>query len=142
MKNIYSVCLLFIAIMVGTGLAVNADEAFEAPEDGLEINFIQGNSERDLSVEFNHSSHGDFDCSACHHKAHQLKEGEQPRRCATCHTDFDVNANKGYKPYFKAMHMIKKNNRASCVACHTKEFGNDADMTGCTASGCHSDGLN
>ncbi|MDY0374311.1 MAG: cytochrome c3 family protein [Desulfobacterium sp.] len=141
MKNLSAGFLVFIAIMATTCLVVWAQGDFEAPDDGLEINYIEGNSERDLSVMFNHSSHESYDCAECHHKMHQLKEGQPPRSCATCHTEFDINETRGYKPYFKAMHMIKESYRPSCIACHTKEFGQDQDMTGCTNSACHSDGL-
>jgi len=143
MKNICSVFLVFIAIMAGTGLAVTADQeaTLEPPEDGLEINFIKGRSERDLAVGFNHSSHGNYKCSDCHHKTEKDKKVEGPKSCASCHDNFDVNATNGYKVYFKAMHKIKKASRPSCLSCHTKEFGNDPNMTGCTNSACHPGGL-
>ncbi len=141
MKNISAVFLIFIAILAGTGLVAWAEGEFEAPDDGLEINHIEGNSERDLSVMFNHSSHESYDCSECHHKMKLLKEGEAPRSCATCHTGTDINETQGYKPYFKAMHMIKGTFRPSCIACHTREFGNDPEMTGCATSACHPNGL-
>ena len=80
MKNLSAGFLVFIAIMATTCLVVWAQGDFEAPDDGLEINYIEGNSERDLSVMFNHSSHESYDCAECHHKMHQLKEGQPPRR--------------------------------------------------------------
>ena len=89
MKKITSVFLICLAMMFGTGLVATADEeaGFEAPEDGLSINYIKGHSERDLSVEFNHSSHEGYDCSECHHKTKGLREDEPPKSCAACHND-------------------------------------------------------
>ena len=140
--------LALLAMILGICLVATAEEGesedLTAPEDGLVIDYVKGNSPRGLSVEFNHSSHGDYDCNSCHHKMFQLKQGEQPRSCATCHTKFDVNDTTTYKSYFKAMHRIRQapqSTRPSCVACHTAEFENDTEMTGCTASACHGQGL-
>ncbi|SDL18559.1 Class III cytochrome C family protein [Maridesulfovibrio ferrireducens] len=140
MKNLFIVCLLCIGMTVLT-IAANADDkaGFEAPEDEIMINFIKGNSKDDLGVAFNHSSHENYECVDCHHA---LRKTKVPTSCATCHNNFEPVPAKGYKSYFKAMH-IKRNNdkRPSCVSCHIKEFGNDPSMTGCTASSCHPDGI-
>ncbi len=147
MKKIFSIFLVFIALTLGSTLVVASDEegGFEAPDDGLSINYIKGHSERDLAVEFNHSSHEDYDCYDCHHKVQKAKKAEGPQSCAVCHDNFDVDNTKGYRSYFKAMHKIRqapRTSRPSCVSCHTAEFGNDKDLTGCTRSGCHAQGLN
>lgn len=162
MKNITVIFLALLALTLGGGLVAmasdKAEEAAEAaaeettlepvelvaPEDGLAIDYIKGNSPRGLSVEFNHSSHEGYDCASCHHKMFQLKGQAQPRSCSACHDNFDVNNTKGYRSYFKAMHKIRQapqSSRPSCVACHTTEFENDKELTGCTASACHGEGL-
>ena len=113
------------------------------PTDGLVMNYVKGNSSRDLAVEFNHSSHA-YECSECHHKMFQLEEGQQPRSCSVCHDKFGIEDTTTYKSYFKAMHRIRQapqSSRPSCVACHTEEFQDDKEMTGCTASACHGEGL-
>ena len=145
MKKII-LAVAFLAMTLGAGFVAVAEEGGgpTAPDDGLVIDYVKGNSPRGLSVEFNHSSHEGYSCAECHHKMFQLKEGEQPRSCATCHNKFDVNDTTTYKSYFKAMHRIRQapqSTRPSCVACHTAEFENDKEMTGCTASACHAQGI-
>ncbi len=155
MKNKLIVYLFAALLTLGIGLVVQAQDTdseaedaeaieFEAPEDGLEINFIKGHSDQDHSVTFNHSSH-DFDCIDCHHKMAELKGQKPPRSCATCHDNFSPDNLKGYKSYFKAMHKIRfapNAPRQSCLHCHTNEFGtDDKNMTGCNASACHADGI-
>ncbi|PID74172.1 MAG: cytochrome C [Desulfobacterales bacterium] len=135
MKNKLIIYLFAALLTLGIGLAVQAQDAnseaedaeaieFEAPEDGLEINFIKGHSDQDHSVTFNHSSH-EFDCIDCHHRMAELKGQRPPRSCATCHDNFSPD-----------------NLRQSCLHCHTNEFGtDDKNMTGCNASACHADGI-
>ncbi|WDP92011.1 MAG: cytochrome c3 family protein [Desulfobacter sp.] len=149
MKNKVFIFLAAALLTLGLSLAAQANDPepaeFEAPEDGLEINFIQGHSDRDLSVEFNHSSHESYECIDCHHRMGELKGRKPPRSCAACHDNFSPDDLKGYKSYFKAMHKIRyapNAERPSCLHCHTNEFGaDDKDMTGCNASACHSDGI-
>ena len=143
MKKIILVCLAALALAMGA----NADEkeAFKAPADGLKIDFIKGNSERDLFVMFNHSTHTEYECADCHHKMFQLKGERPPRSCVVCHDNVDVNDSKGYRSYFKAMHKLRQAPRAprpACVSCHTIKFGNRKEMTGCGTSSCHPTGLN
>lgn len=149
MKNKAIIFLATALITLGLSLAVQASDPepmeFEAPEDGLEINFIQGHSDQDHSVEFNHSSHESYECIDCHHRMDELKGQKPPRSCASCHDNFSPDNLKGYKSYFKAMHKIRyapNAARPSCLHCHTNEFGtDDKDMTGCNASSCHSNGI-
>ncbi len=146
MKKITMVCLVFLTVTLVTSLGVRADEGvvFDAPKDGLIIDFIKGNSPRDLSVAFNHSTHAEYTCNECHHKMFLLKGKSAPKSCVTCHSDVDVNSVKGYKSYFKAMHKIRQKPRTArpaCVSCHTTEFGTNNDMTGCATSSCHPTGL-
>lgn len=148
LKNTITFIVLAV-LTLGTCLSVQAGDLeikeFDAPEDGLEINHIPGHSERDLSVEFNHSSHESFSCKDCHHRMDELKGQAAPRSCAVCHDNFSPDNFKGYKSYFKAMHEIRfapNGDRPSCLGCHTKEFGtDDSDMTGCLNSACHSEGI-
>ena len=138
MKNLFIVCLLCMGMTV-IAMAANAEEAPEAPQDEIMINFIKGNSKDDLGVAFNHTSHENYECIDCHH---DLKKSKVPTSCSTCHTDFSPVPTKGYKSYFKAMHKKRLNaKRPSCLSCHVKEFGNDPEMTGCTSSSCHPDGI-
>ena len=112
----------------------------EAPEDGMAINYIKGRSERDLSVVFNHSSHADYACVDCHHTT---KEGEEPVSCASdkrCHAKTGIDELRGFKSYFRTMHK-KDRRHPTCVGCHTELFKGDKDMTSCTRSACHPDGL-
>lgn len=146
MKKIIVVCAACLSLTLIAGFAAAADEgtAFKAPEDGLMIDFIKGNSQRDLAVEFNHSTHKEYKCADCHHKMFQLKGKRPPRSCVVCHDDVDVNAAKGYRSYFKAMHKIRQAPRAprpACVSCHTTKFGKNKEMTGCATSSCHATGL-
>ncbi|SME93454.1 cytochrome c3 family protein [Desulfovibrio gilichinskyi] len=140
MKNLFIVCLICLGMTV-LAIAANAGDkkAVEAPEGDLMINFIKGNSKSNIGVSFNHANHENYECVDCHHA---LKKTKVPTSCATCHTNFEPVPVKGYKSYFKAMH-IKRNNtkRNSCLSCHVKEFGNDPKMTGCTASVCHPKGI-
>ena len=147
MKNITMVCVVFLTMTFGAIFGVTADEGtvFKAPKDGLKIDFIKGNSQRDLSVTFNHSTHTGYECADCHHKMFQLKGESAPRSCVVCHDNVDVDAVKGYKSYFKAMHKIRqapRSPRPACVSCHTIKFGKSKEMTGCATSSCHPDGLN
>ncbi len=149
MNNRSMICLVMAFLILGLSLGVQASDsdpqAFDAPEDGLEINHIQGHSDQDLSVVFNHSSHESYDCIACHHRMGELAGNSPPRSCASCHDNFSPDNLKGYKSYFKAMHKIRfapSADRPSCLNCHTSEFGmDDQDMTGCISSACHSDGI-
>ena len=143
MKKIILVCLASLAVVMGAN--AEEKEAFKAPADGLKIDFIKGNSQRDLFVEFNHSTHTEYECADCHHKMFQLKGESEPRSCVVCHDNVDVNASKGYRSYFKAMHKIRqapRTPRPACVSCHTTKFGNSKEMTGCATSSCHPTGLN
>lgn len=146
----YKKIITILAVLaLGICLSVQADDhetlSFDPPDDGLEINHIPGHSDRDLSVEFNHSSHESFSCQDCHHRMAELKGQAQPRSCAVCHDNFDPDNLKGYKSYFKAMHKIRfapNGDRPSCLGCHTKEFGaDDKEYTGCLNSACHSAGI-
>ena len=138
MKNLFIVCLLCIGITV-LALTAKATETPEAPQDDLVINNIKGQSKRNISVMFNHSSHEDYDCVDCHHKT---KKSDTPQSCTTCHKNFKTAPLKGYKSYFRAMHYKPSNKkRNSCLSCHVKEFGNDSEMTGCVNSVCHPKGI-
>jgi len=137
MKKIFIMSLLCVCFTAMLAFAqAELKSVIDAPDDGLEINVIKGRSERNLGVVFNHSSHEGIDCFTCHHKNTVKNE---PESCANCHTDTDPNA-QGPKSYFRAMH-VKNPERTSCLSCHREEFAGDKDMTGCTSSGCHPDGL-
>ncbi len=150
MKKTLAILLAAVMLAFGLSMSVQAGDdpepmEFEAPEDGLEINHIQGHSGEDLAVEFNHSSHESFECIDCHHKMGELNGQKPPRSCATCHDNFSPDDLSGYKSYFKAMHKIRfapNASRPSCLNCHTTEFGaDDKDMTGCVSSACHPGGI-
>ncbi|WP_419787168.1 cytochrome c3 family protein [Pseudodesulfovibrio sp.] len=137
MKKLFIMCLLCVCLAAALAYAQTERVAsIEAPDDDLEINVIQGNSKRDLGVVFNHSSHEGVDCFVCHHK-NTVKD--EPESCANCHTDTNPNA-QGPKSYFRAMH-VKAKGHASCLSCHQDEFEGDKDMTGCTNSSCHPEGI-
>jgi hypothetical protein len=118
---------------------------FYAPEDELWINFIQGHSDKDLDVAFNHYSHEGYDCIECHHRMGELKGQASPRSCSECHDNYSPDDLAGYTSYFKAMHKIRfapNASRPSCLGCHTTEFGaEDKTMTGCANSACHPGGI-
>lgn len=136
---------LILGVYIAAQAADNEPQSFDPPEDGLEINFIQGHSKEDHSVEFNHSSHEGFDCIDCHHKMDELKGQAPPRSCASCHDNFSPDDLKGWNSYFKAMHKIRfapNADRPSCLNCHTNEFGaDDKEYTGCNSSACHPSGI-
>ncbi|XPV76922.1 MAG: cytochrome c3 family protein [Desulfovibrio sp.] len=137
---ILSLLALFLAVPIAFASNSVAQEEFTAPDDDLLINKIKGNSPRDIGVIFNHSSHGDYDCVECHHR---WKGDKAPVSCANgskCHNELEPNELRSPKSFFKAMH--KKNTRhQSCVQCHTEIAEGDKDMTGCTRSMCHTEGL-
>ena len=86
----YKKIITILAVLaLGICLSVQADNqetlSFDPPDDGLEINHIPGHSDRDLSVEFNHSSHENFSCQDCHHRMAELKGQSAPRSCAADH---------------------------------------------------------
>jgi len=134
MKNIFIMSLLCVCFTAVLAFAQTA--TIEAPADDLTINVIKGNSERDLGVVFNHSSHEGFDCFTCHHKN---TVADTPEACSNCHTDVAPDA-QGEKSFFRAMH-VKSANETSCLSCHLKEFPGDKDLTGCAKSSCHPEGL-
>ncbi len=138
MKKLLIMCLLSLGLMF-VAIGAGAQEEYTAPDDDLLINYIKGNSKRDLGVVFNHSSHENYECVDCHHN---IKKAGKPTSCASCHDNFSAEPTKGYKSYFKAMHYKRNNERRpSCVSCHVKEFGQDKDMTGCVNSACHPEGI-
>ncbi|WP_316897582.1 cytochrome c3 family protein [Pseudodesulfovibrio indicus] len=137
MKKIFILSLLCVCLTAVLAFAQTAlESAIDAPDDDLEINVIKGNSERDLGVVFNHSSHDSIDCFTCHHKN---TVADQPESCANCHTDTAPDA-QGTKSFFRAMHL-KGAKQTTCLACHGEEFEGDKDLTGCTNSACHPTGL-
>lgn len=138
MKKLFIMCLLCMGITI-MAMGASAQEEYTAPDDDLLINYIKGNSKKNLGVVFNHSSHENYECVDCHHN---IKKAGKPTSCSTCHDNFEAMPTKGYKSYFKAMHFKRNNTRRpSCLSCHVKEFGNDKDMTGCVNSACHPEGI-
>jgi len=145
MKRVCIICLLCLCAIATVAFAEDMPE----PADDIVINFVKGNSDRDLSVTFNHSSHEGYSCETCHHKWKNpekkvkfntsVKEAKAPRSCASCHKDFTTEKTHKWRSYFRAMH--KKSVRTSCLSCHIEEFDNDKDMTGCYESACHPEGL-
>lgn len=137
MKKVFIMSLLCVCFTAVLAFAqAEMEPAIDAPDDDLEINVIQGHSERNLGVVFNHSSHEDINCFVCHHKN---TEKDVPESCANCHTDTAPDA-QGPKSYFRAMH-VKGTKQTSCLACHQEEFEGDKDLTGCVNSSCHPNGL-
>ncbi len=137
MKKIFIMSLLCVCFVAALAFAQAELEAtIDAPDDDLEINMIEGNSKRELGVNFNHSSHEGVDCFTCHHKN---EVADEPESCANCHTDANPNA-QGPTSYFRAMH-VKSEGHASCLSCHVEEFSGDKELTGCVNSACHPDGL-
>ena len=139
-KKIVYPCLALVLFFVLT-LPITASFAqkeLEGPDD-IQIDFIEGNSKRDLAVTFNHSSHTGYDCQSCHHKWEE-DSGKDPRSCSTCHTDFSIEKESGYKWYFRIMHE-KGLRYPTCVSCHIENFGDDQQMVGCSRSACHTDGI-
>jgi len=137
MKKIFIMSLLCVCATAVLAFAQQGMVAsIDAPADDMEINFIAGNSERNLGVVFNHSSHESVDCFTCHHKN---TVADTPEACSNCHNDKNPNA-QGDKSFFRAMH-VKNAERTSCLSCHQEEFTGDKSMTGCAASACHPEGL-
>lgn len=137
MKKAFIMSLLCVGLTAALAFAqTELVSSIDAPDDDLEINFIEGNSKRNLGVVFNHSSHEDIDCFTCHHKN---EVADEPESCSNCHTDTAPDA-QGTKSYFRAMH-VKRTEQASCLSCHEEEFSGDKDLTGCANSSCHPTGL-
>lgn len=137
MKKVFIMCLLCVCCTAVLAFAqTTLEAAIDAPDDDLMINYIEGNSKRDLGVVFNHSSHDYIDCFTCHH---QNEVADEPESCSNCHTDMSPDA-QGVKSYFRAMH-VKGAEQTSCISCHQEEFEGDKDLTGCANSYCHPTGL-
>ena len=147
MKKIYCICVLCVCLFATVAMA--ADALTEGPDD-IVINVVKGNSDRDLSVTFNHSSHEGYECGTCHHKwndgskekkfgASEVEAQESPKSCVSCHSGTEPRDTKTWRSYFRAMH--KKGVRPSCLSCHIEEFEDDKEMVGCYESVCHTEGL-
>ncbi len=137
MKKVFIMSLLCVSLTAVLAFAqTELVASIDAPDDDLEINVIKGNSERNLGVVFNHSSHEGYDCFTCHHKN---TVADTPEACSNCHTDTAPDA-QGTKSFFRAMH-VKGKAQVSCLSCHQEEFAGDKDLTGCTNSSCHPSGI-
>jgi len=146
MKKLCIICLLCICAIATVAFA---EEAVTSGPDDIVINRVEGNSDRDLSVTFNHSSHEGYSCNTCHHKwkdpdakpkfSAPVKDTVPPKGCVSCHNNTSMEKSNKWRSYFRAMH--KKGVRPSCLSCHIEEFGNDKEMTGCYESACHPDGI-
>lgn len=117
-------CAAFVS-----ALALGNLVAADAP-DGIKM------AKTKQPVVFNHSTHKEVkDCKECHH------EGKDNQKCsdAGCHDILD-KADKSPKSYYVAIHSMTAK-KASCLACHKKAAGDDAEkkkaLTGCKGSKCH-----
>jgi len=134
MKKIISLCAVCFALACFCALPVL--NAADAPADGLKLSATK------KPVVFNHSTHKNAKCEACHHNW----DGKSAiKKCSDsgCHDNLDKKA-KGKDSYYKAMHSKKAKNPQSCLSCHkdvVKQHKGDKalkkKLTGCKKSGCH-----
>ena len=124
-----------VSFLLLTGLALNAEEAQEAPEE-IVINNEVYKTDRKGSVLFSHSEHADNyveSCDGCHHEYKDgqniWEEGQPVKKCSSCH---DPSKREG---------KIRKLNIAfhkNCKGCHrelAKEGPTQAPYRQCTD--CH-----
>lgn len=124
-----SLALLVLALAIP---AIAAQPA--APADGLKME-----ATGKKVVVFNHSTHKEQTCVACHHP---VQGKEEFRKCATagCHDNMD-RKDKSERGYYQAMHGKDGKVTKSCVACHTEIVAAKPDLkkdlTACKGSKCH-----
>lgn len=106
----------------------------DVPADGIKMNF-SGKKE----VTFNHSTHKDEDCAACHHPV-DGKENYGKCNSEGCHF-VKGTADKSINSYNQAIHKKKDAKFQTCVSCHEKVAGDDKakkkELAGCAKSKCH-----
>ncbi|MDL2314389.1 cytochrome c3 family protein [Desulfovibrio sp. OttesenSCG-928-C14] len=130
MKKIF---ILGIVLLV-SAFAFSAMAAPKAPNDGLVM------EKTSKKVIFNHSTHSDAACGACHHP---VNGAEDYRQCgsAGCHDNFDQKDKTSVNSYYRVMHTAKGTKFDTCVSCHAKAIKAGADKakfpSGCAKSSCH-----
>lgn len=114
---------LFLAIaLTFTGATAQAKELKELVQEIQQPMTITGVMSRDLSVEFNHTSHSGIPCLNCHH---ERKDGNRFVPCRTCH-DMCL---------FTAFHSRREGER-SCYACHALKVRDERGSFGKETAGC------
>jgi hypothetical protein len=107
----------------------------DVPADGIKMNF-SGKKE----VVFNHSTHTDSGCDACHHPV-DGKGNFGKCSAGGCH-HIAATADKSVNSYNLALHKKRGNKHETCVGCHEKTVGDDdktrkKELAGCSKSKCH-----
>lgn len=135
-RAFFPACAAIFAIL----LAMPAFTAEVAAPDMITLDNYRSDT-GNLVVEFNHSTHAEYDCTECHHNW-DPGCGELPKPCSYsgCHDVMDKR-DKSESSYFKIIHDMRPKTTSTCVSCHRESAGDSTEkrkeLAGCRGSVCH-----